>query len=348
MPHITRTNKKSFRLLAAACLALACTGVQAQAQPYFSMSSILWDSETTFLLQGARLLGYGLTANDEVSLKYRFDPASANFILAGAHVVPGAGVVLAQQNFTSADVQPAVISYTAGGASYTGDTSTRSFTSSAQAPFVASAALQSGHVISMRISNPGQPYRFEVIDGQGQVVDAFDGLPSNTVISQAHRVTQAGRYSVRVVPRGTSSSMNFGFALYNANKSAAAQLAHGSAISTSFANNLRDYYKASVVLSAGQRIELSNPGDPNVQLCLLDSLSRTKACNTGLPLSFLAQESGTYHLFILNTKGWGGGYSGRVSITQETPAPGRSARGHVEAGSAPASTGASLGRGDSD
>ncbi len=142
--------------------------------------------------------------------------------------------------------------------------------------------------------------------------------------------------------------MNFGFALYNANKASAAQLAHGSSISARFASDLRDYYKASVVLSAGQRIELPNPGDANVQLCLLDSLSCTKACNTGLPLSFLAQESGIYHLFILNTKGWGGSYSGRVSITQETTAPGRSARSHVDAGSAPVDTGASLGRGDSD
>ncbi len=189
MPQLTRAHKKSSRLLAAACLVLACTGAQAQAQPYFSMSSVLWESETAFWLQGARLLGYGLTANDEVSLKYRFDPASANFVLADFHVVPGAGVVLAQQNFTSADVQPAVISYAVGSASYTGDTASRSFTSSAQAPFVASAALQAGHVISLRISNPSQPYRYEIIDGQGRAVATFDGLASNTVISSAHRVT---------------------------------------------------------------------------------------------------------------------------------------------------------------
>lgn len=314
--NLATTLRKTAAIALGAC---ACISAHAQYTPYFSMTGITWEDETTFRLDGARILGLGLSTTDEVSLRYQFRPGDATFGLIGAQANPGAGVVFLEQNFTSLEAQPAVVSYTANGTSYAGNSSSRSFTATAAAPFVATASLQPGHVISLGISRASADWRYEMIDPEGKVLHAFDSLAGASVISNAFRITRAGVHTVRIIPRSGSGTLSFDLEVFNGNNKPMQQLTNGARISTSFENNIRHYYKGVVQLQAGSRLSLSQASS-DIGICVLDELSRKQECSTGLPVSTRVTRAGNYYVFIYNIKGWGGSYSGTVSVTQEQAA----------------------------
>lgn len=333
----------SFRKTAAIALgATACMAAYAQYTPYFSMTGITWEDETTFRLDGARIQGLGLTAADEVSLRYQFRPADATFGLIGAQANAGAGVVFRDQNFTSVEAQPATISYMANGTSYTGNNSSRSFSATAAAPFVATATLQPGHVISLGITRQSAEWRYEMIDPDGKVIVTYDGEPGVGVISAARRITRAGVHTVRISPRN-GGNLTFDLELFNGNNKPMQQLTNGSRISTSFESNIRHYYKGVVQLQAGSRLNLTQASS-DIGICVLDELSRKQDCSTGLPVSTRVTRAGDYYVFIYNVKGWGGSYTGTVSVVQEQASQvstdGSVARTAASARPAPVDTGA--------
>lgn len=292
---------------------------QAQYTPTFSMTSISWEDETTFWMNGARIVGLGLTANDEANIKYTFSKADGNFVLSDATVVVGAGVVLQDANFTSAEVSPLQPQFVVNGNFYTAGTTSRNFSATAAAPFVATMVLKVGHVMSWLVEPPSADFTYQFLNATGKVIWQFDGTQNAGVISDARRITADGTYTLRIAPRGAATQVSFALAVMNANRSTLQSLSSGSQISANFTTNLRDYMKAKVRLNAGERIDLQRPSDSNIKLCLLDSYSRVQSCSTGLALSFLAPKTDDYYLFAFNSKGWGSGYSSSVSITSTSP-----------------------------
>lgn len=288
----------------------------AQYSAYFSMTGQTWIDETSFWLEGVRIVGLGLTADDEVRARFVFRPSDASFVLAEHRIIGSTGVVHRDTGFTSRDVTPAVPTFVAAGKTYLATSEARQFTSTASSPFSATIQLQVGHVLSVSLDEQTKPYSYELLDPAGAVISAFDGDANDGVIFSPYRVTTSGTYTIRVRLRGTGS-LSFRMGVFNANGRTLQTLSAGSEIKASFAEDLRDYYKAQIQLSAGQRVTLPKPNDDDIVVCLLDSFSRVKNCAVGLSFSYRASESGTYFLFAYSAKGWGGSYSGVLQIAEE-------------------------------
>lgn len=91
------------------------------------------------------------------------------------------------------------------------------------------------------------------------------------------------------------------------------ELVDNDRISVSFKKNIRDYAKYKISLRAGEKLRVPKPSS-NIRLKLIDSLGKDVVTSIGLALIYQAEKTEEYYLFIDNRIGWGGSYSGTVSI----------------------------------
>lgn len=173
--------------------------------------------------------------------------------------------------------------------------------------------LTAGDVVSFTLSNQTDQYRIKVINPYGEIVfqaalDSYSG-----VITNAIPILASGTYKVKFEPLN-NSAFSFNMTFLNANRTNLAALSSGDALSCSFYTNLRDYAKYAIDLVKGQKLTVTKAYNSDISFSLLNSRNAVVAKVQGLPMLYEAPVSGRYYLFIDNSKGWGGSYSGSISI----------------------------------
>jgi hypothetical protein len=173
--------------------------------------------------------------------------------------------------------------------------------------------LVAADVISFLFENQTDDYRFTVVDPYGEAVIDETFQENTGVITQPIPILANGQYKIMVRPLN-SSSLSFSMTFLNANRQALQSLSNGSYINDSFYSDLQDYAKYAIKLAKGKVLGITQPSDSHIQFTLMNSNGGIVAAPTGLPLLYVTPTSGTYYLFIDNNYGWGGTYSGTVTI----------------------------------
>lgn len=292
-------------------LALGATPAAAYDDAYLAGVTPYIDTHDRLVFDGARVIGGGLTLKDAVKLVYSFDPHSLDFTLAGKKIYRNIGVF--NETHMAKNVEVIQPTYVAEGRTYKSG-ETYNFQTGARG-ITLTFQLKVGHVMSWLIKYPSGEYRMTWSGPSG--AGTFVGAAYNGVISSAYRILQDGKYTLTIRPTA-SQPLSFSLLTYNANNRLLQPAVDGSYLSASFLSNIRDYAKYSVHLKRGQMLHVGSPSSSDICLKLVDRYGTATAEVCGLPLIFKAESTGDYVLFIDNRKGWGGSYSGTVSITNAT------------------------------
>jgi len=279
---------------------------------YFDATTPFLQSNDRLIFDGARVEGFGFSpSNDALRLEYLFNYTSLNFELQMENLKIYKGVGVFNDENMAIDVEPAQPDYIVNGNTYRcGET--YSFEAATSQPFVAELNLKAGHVISWSIDNSSNDYLYHFSGG------SYDSLTllekSQAVISSPHTILTDGLYTLKIEPRNFLT-LSFNLRILNANYRKLETIGNKSHVSVSFENSIRDYSKYIVHLNEGDLLTVPKPNSADISLKLVDNLGSEAAIVWGLPLIYQVNTSGDYYLFIQNQKGWGGSYSGTISIT---------------------------------
>jgi hypothetical protein len=287
------------------------TYAQTDFEVYFDATAPFLQDNNRLIFNGARVDGFGfLPSNDALRLEYLFNYNSLNFELQMENLKIYQDVGVFHEENMAVDVEPAQPDYLVNGNTYhCGET--YHFEAATSQPLVAELNLKAGHVISWLIENTSNDYLYHFTGGGYDALTLMD--KSSSVISGAHIILADGLYTLKIEPRD-ALTLTFDLRIFNANHRKLETMANNSHISVSFEKSIRDYSKYLLHLNEGDLLTVPDPNDSHIKLKLVDSFGRQVQEVSGLPLIYQAKTSGDYYLFIQNQKGWGGSYSGTVSI----------------------------------
>lgn len=275
-----------------------------------SISPFMADNDT-IIFDGMRVDGFGFSATkDAFRIEYNFDYKSLNFTINPSNLKTYSKIGVFNEEHMAVDVQIPKPDYVANGVTYHYD-KTYSFEATSNKPFIAELNLHVGDVISWLIDNQSNDFSYQFIGENWN--SNFLGKASQGVISSAHRILTDGVYSLKIMPTN-SPTLKFNLKIFNANNIKLREISNNDKISVSFKENLRDYAKYKLTLGVGDKLSLPQPSSSDIRMKLVDSLGRMVRYAQGLTLIYQAEKSDDYYLFIDNIKGWGGSYSGTVSI----------------------------------
>lgn len=244
---------------------------------------------------------------DYLRIKYNFRKSDQKFV--PIEIVKYGGVGIYNYPYFVKNV-PANITMTYGSQTMSMG-QTYSLTSTASSVYTMN--LKAGHVISFTISNQTDDYRLKIINPYGEIIAQVVLAHHSGVIAGEYPILASGLHRIKFEPLH-ASSFSFTLRFLNANRQSLVTLTDGDPISVSFYYNLRDHAKYAIDLVKGQQLTVTKPSNPDMNLSLLNRRNAIVAQVLGLPMLYEVPASGRYYLFIDNSKGWGGSYSGSVHI----------------------------------
>jgi hypothetical protein len=314
-------TRLALHLLFLVALPFGIQDVSADSAPpyeiYFDAISPDMPSNGRIVFDGVRVRGFGFTLErDAFRLEYGFDYGTLNFVVEPRSARAYLGVGVFHNENMAIDVEPSQPTYGVDGAAYSCDR-VYDFVSARGDPFVADLDLKVGHVISWLLDEPSANY-YHLFCGPNLYTMQYGKEQAGT-ISVAHRVLEAGLYRLEVGPL-EAQTLNFKIRIFNANNRKLQYIGDGSGINVGFEENIRDYAKYAVYVNADDVLNVSDPRDPDMELKLVNSRGLLMSDSFGLPLLHYVLADDLYYLFIQSTRGWGGTYSGHVTITRASQA----------------------------
>lgn len=267
---------------------------------------------SNFSVRNMRVASDVTTLEDAIDAEFVFDTTEQVFRLVSYDVAEDLGVFNDRSSpYFAKDVSPDIYLYKSAGALMEMD-QTHTITSVGEDYYM---YLEAGHVISFLITDSSDEIRMSVSDDAGDELWSSILLEDVGVITGAVGIRKPGRYTIRFTPRN-DVSVNLNVRFLNANRQPLVMVENGSFLNVTFKESIRDYAKFKIHLNKDDILHLEDPSDSNIRFTIVHSSSVRVDSSQGLPLKYQAWGESDYYIFIDNRNGWGGGYSGFVSVEQ--------------------------------
>jgi hypothetical protein len=312
-----------------AFLAIPFSPVQAQDFTVDFDTATLQVEEDVIVLDGIRVDGFGfIVENDALKVRFVFNPQTLNFELDAESIVYYTGIgVFHEELLVAGDSLPQPIYTTADGevveVGIQKANELSDFTATAEAPFVATFDLQTGHVMSWYFNIRTKDIVYQLT---GPDTNVEKTIPAREKVwTPPIKILTPGTYTLTVLPLNPEDTATFQFDAFNLNNRIMTVLADGDKLKESFTHT-GEYAKFQVTLNQGDTLEVPATKNENIAMKLVDKTSHVVVnAENGSALTYQhsalnnrqKEETADYYLFIYLQNESKGSYSGKISITAE-------------------------------